>query len=58
MQKLIIPMRGRLMHSAQSEPSFNRTGRTTTEVINSISRADLKMALMNSAEAARSKNLF
>jgi kynurenine 3-monooxygenase len=52
MQELIIPMRGRLMHSAQSELSFQPYGKNDAEVINSISRAELNMALMNSAEAA------
>jgi kynurenine 3-monooxygenase len=58
MQKIIIPMKGRLMHSAQSELTFQPYGKNDTEVINSISRADLSIALMNAAEAAGVKIHF
>ncbi len=51
MQKIIIPMKGRMMHSVQSELTFQRYGKDDSEVINSISRADLNIALMNAAEA-------
>lgn len=50
MQKIIIPMKGRMMHSMKSELTFQRYGRDDSEVINSISRADLNIALMNAAE--------
>jgi len=51
MQKIIIPMRGRMMHSVAGELSFMPYGKDATEVINSISRAELNIALMNAAEA-------
>ena len=50
MQKIVIPMKGRMMHSAASEITFQPYGRSESEVINSISRADLNIALMNAAE--------
>jgi kynurenine 3-monooxygenase len=48
--KIIIPMRGRMMHSPAGELTFMPYGKDETEVINSISRADLNIALMNAAE--------
>jgi kynurenine 3-monooxygenase len=51
MQKIVIPMRGRMMHSTASEITFQPYGRNESDVINSISRADLNIALMNAAEA-------
>ena len=50
MQKIVIPMNGRMMHSTMSEITFQPYGRNESEVINSISRADLNIALMNAAE--------
>ena len=50
MRKIIIPMKGRMMHSATSELTFQPYGKNETEVINSISRAELNVALMNAAE--------
>jgi kynurenine 3-monooxygenase len=50
MRNLIIPMRGRMMHSTAGELTFQPYGRNDTEVINSISRAELNIALMNAAE--------
>ena len=50
MQKIVIPMNGRMMHSTTSEITFQPYGRNEAEVINSISRADLNIALMNAAE--------
>jgi kynurenine 3-monooxygenase len=49
-QKIIIPMRGRMMHSVAGELTFMPYGKDETEVINSVSRADLNIALMNAAE--------
>ena len=49
-EPIIIPMRGRMMHSVASELTFMPYGKDETEVINSISRADLSIALMNAAE--------
>jgi len=50
MKKIVIPMKGRMMHSAASEMTFQPYSRNESEVINSISRADLNIALMNAAE--------
>jgi kynurenine 3-monooxygenase len=51
MQGIIIPMRGRMMHSVSSGLTFQPYGKNESEVINSISRAELGIALMNEAEA-------
>jgi kynurenine 3-monooxygenase len=51
MHKIIIPMKGRMMHSPNSELTFQPYGKDESEVINSISRAELNIALMNAAEA-------
>jgi kynurenine 3-monooxygenase len=50
MKSIIIPMRGRMMHSISRELTFQPYGRNDSEVINSISRAELNIALMNAAE--------
>jgi len=50
MRSIIIPMKGRMMHSVSGELTFQPYGKNDTEVINSISRAELNMALMNAAE--------
>jgi kynurenine 3-monooxygenase len=50
MRNIIIPMKGRMMHSAASELTFQPYGKDDAEVINSISRAELNIALMNAAE--------
>ena len=50
MRRIIIPMRGRMMHSISGELTFQPYGKNETEVINSISRAELNIALMNAAE--------
>ena len=51
MRRIIIPMKGRMMHSLAGELTFQPYGKNETEVINSISRADLNIALMDAAEA-------
>jgi len=51
MKNIIVPMRGRMMHSLAGELTFQRYGKDETEVINSISRAELNVSLMNAAEA-------
>ena len=51
MQKIVIPMKGRMMHSVDSQLTFQAYGKHESEVINSISRAELNMALLNEAEA-------
>jgi kynurenine 3-monooxygenase len=50
MHSIIIPMKGRMMHSVAGELTFQPYGKNETEVINSISRAELNIALMNAAE--------
>jgi kynurenine 3-monooxygenase len=50
MQPIIIPMRGRMMHSVSGELTFQPYGKNETEVINSTSRAALNITLLNAAE--------
>jgi kynurenine 3-monooxygenase len=47
---IIIPMKGRMMHSVEGELTFQPYGKDDSEVINSVSRADLNISLMNAAE--------
>jgi kynurenine 3-monooxygenase len=49
---ILIPMRGRMMHSIAGELTFMPYGKDETECINSVSRADLNIALMDAAEKA------
>jgi kynurenine 3-monooxygenase len=58
MRKIVIPMAGRMMHSISSELTFQRYGKDAAEVIHSISRADLNIALLNAAEAAGVRIFF
>jgi kynurenine 3-monooxygenase len=51
MRRIIVPMKGRMMHSLKSEITFQPYGKDETEVINSMSRADLNVALVNAAES-------
>jgi kynurenine 3-monooxygenase len=50
MSRIIIPMKGRMMHSLAGELTFQPYGKNDAEVINSISRAELNVALLNAAE--------
>jgi kynurenine 3-monooxygenase len=50
MRSIVIPMRGRMMHSIAGEVTFQPYGKNDIEVIHSISRADLNMALLDAAE--------
>jgi kynurenine 3-monooxygenase len=50
MRSIIIPMKGRMMHSVAGELTFQPYGKNDAEAINSISRAELNIALMNAAE--------
>src|SRR5271167_4756951 len=50
MRSIIIPMKGRMMHSVNGELTFQPYGKNESEVINSISRAELNIALINAAE--------
>src|SRR5215469_5980445 len=52
MRSIIVPMRGRMMHSVTGELTFQPYGKDETEFINSVSRAELNIALMNAAEKA------
>ncbi|HEY3973576.1 MAG TPA: NAD(P)/FAD-dependent oxidoreductase [Candidatus Sulfotelmatobacter sp.] len=58
MRKIVVPMRGRMMHSATSQLTFQAYGRNDNEVINSISRAELNIALISAAEQAGVKINF
>jgi kynurenine 3-monooxygenase len=58
MRKIAIPMKGRMMHSATSALTFQPYGKDESEVIYSISRADLNIALMNAAEEHGVKMCF
>ena len=49
---ILIPMRGRMMHAITGELTFMPYGKDETEFINSVSRAELNIALMNAAETA------
>lgn len=53
-----IPMKGRMMHSPASELTFQPYGKDETEVIHSISRAELNIALIDAAEAQGAKLHF
>jgi kynurenine 3-monooxygenase len=50
MRNIIIPMKGRMMHATAGELTFQPYGKNEEEVINSISRAELNIALINAAE--------
>ncbi|HKT31146.1 MAG TPA: NAD(P)/FAD-dependent oxidoreductase [Gammaproteobacteria bacterium] len=56
--KLLIPMRGRMLHDLDGTLSFAKYGRTPTEVIYSVSRPGLNRLLMNAAEAAGVQFVF
>ena len=49
---IVIPMRGRMMHSVTGELTFMPYGKDETEFINSVSRAELNISLMNAAQKA------
>src|ERR1700722_57948 len=58
MRAIVIPMKGRMMHSATSDLTFQPYGKDEAEVIHSISRAGLNMVLMNAAELQGAKIHF
>jgi kynurenine 3-monooxygenase len=58
MQKVVIPMRGRMIHSVTGELTFQPYGKDASEVIYSISRAELNTALVSAAEAQGAKLHF
>jgi kynurenine 3-monooxygenase len=51
MRGIVIPMKGRMMHSAASELTFQPYGKNESEVIYSVSRAELGIALLDAAES-------
>jgi kynurenine 3-monooxygenase len=58
MRKIVTPMAGRMMHSLSGELTFQPYGKDEAEVIHSISRADLNIALLNAAETGGVKIHF
>jgi kynurenine 3-monooxygenase len=58
MQEIVIPLKGRMIHSVTGELTFQPYGKDATEVIYSISRAELNMALISAAEAQGAKLHF
>ncbi|MGH8278346.1 MAG: FAD-dependent oxidoreductase [Gammaproteobacteria bacterium] len=57
-RKLLIPMRGRMLHDLQGKLTLVPYGRTATEVIYSVSRPGLNCLLMDAAEAAGARLVF
>ena len=57
-QKLLVPMRGRMLHDLSGATSLTPYGRTAAEVIHSISRPGLNMLLMDAAEKAGARIHF
>ncbi len=57
-QKLLIPMRGRMLHDKSGATSLTPYGRTPSEVIHSVSRPGLNMLLMDAAEKAGARFHF
>lgn len=57
-QKLLIPMRGRMLHDAQGRLTLAPYGHTAVEVIYSVSRPGLNRLLMDAAETSGVKLLF
>jgi kynurenine 3-monooxygenase len=57
-QKLLIPMRGRMLHDKSGVTSLTPYGRTPSEVIHSVSRPGLNMLLMDAAEKAGARFHF
>lgn len=49
--KILIPMKGRMMHGTDGAQTFVPYGKDDTEVINSVSRGELNMRLMSLAES-------
>jgi kynurenine 3-monooxygenase len=50
MRSIVIPMKGRMMHSIAGALTFQPYGKNDAEVIHSISRAELNIALIDAAE--------
>ena len=58
MKNIVIPMQGRMIHAVSGEMTLQPYGKDESEAINSISRAELNVALMNAAVAAGVKIHF
>jgi kynurenine 3-monooxygenase len=58
LQPLAVMMRGRMVHGLDGSTNLQRYGRDDSEVIWSINRGRLNMALLDSAEAAGAKIHF
>ena len=58
MHGIVIPMKGRMMHSVQSELTFQPYGKDESQVIYAISRAELNIALLDAAESEGVRILF
>lgn len=56
--KTAVPMKGRLIHPVKGELSFQPYGKNDHEYINSISRKELNILLMNAAEKFPNIQLF
>ncbi len=50
--QLAIPMKGRMVHALDGDQTFVPYGQKESEVINSVSRAELNKVLMEAAEAS------
>lgn len=55
--KTAIPMKGRQIHAVNGEQSFQPYGKNENEYINSISRKELNIILMNAAEKSPNINI-
>jgi len=51
MRRITVVMKGRMIHSASEELTFQPYGKDDSEIIYAISRAGLNVALINAAEA-------
>jgi kynurenine 3-monooxygenase len=57
-ERLIIPMRGRVIHPIAGPLHFQPYGQDAAEVLHAISRADLNKALLQAAEACPGVRIF
>ncbi|MGB0133706.1 FAD-dependent oxidoreductase [Dokdonella sp.] len=58
MQSIAVMMRGRMVHDTNGRTNLQRYGRDDSEVIWSVSRGALNMALVDAAEAAGATVMF
>jgi kynurenine 3-monooxygenase len=56
--KQVIPMKGRMIHSLDGSLTFQPYGINEDEVINSVSRGQLNMVLMNAAEESGKVQIY